>query len=810
MLFPPASSGRGFISNASVIKTERIPAEKKVNSKPTRAELENHIRDLEREKQALARRAGRNEKRYRTIFEYTGNATVLIAEDTTIVLANSNFARLVGCSREEIEGRMSWTTFIVPEDLPRMRKYHDLRRADPDSAPTVYEFRLRTQTGDIRYIHLTVALLPGTRESVASCMDVTESRRAQEALQKSEELYRTIFEHTATANAIIAEDGTVVLVNSNFEKLTGYPRRDVEHKMPWTAFIFEDDLAQMRQRHRRRKSDPLGVPDRYEIRALARSGEVKSFFMSVALIPGTKSTVASLIDISDRRRAEDALCQSEERFRDMARLLPETVYETDVNGRITFINETALTRFGLDRKDFDRGIHFCDILAPEDHDRAKMNFFKVLAGEDLGLSAYTARKKDGATFPALVHSTCIVTDGRPAGNRGFLVDISDKKNMEEQLLRAQKMEAVGTLAGGIAHDFNNLLMGILGNVSLLLDRMEEDHPFYERLKSMEAYVQKGSDLTRQLLGFARGGKYELRATNLGKFVVRSSELFGRTRKEIRIRHSIAEGLAYVDVDRGQMDQVLLNLFVNAWQAMPGGGELSIAVANTVIGRREAEVLGVAPGKYVRLTVSDTGVGMDKEVQARIFEPFFSTRERGRGTGLGLASVYGIVKNHSGAVTVKSEKGDGTSFDIYLPASAKKAEEETPRATTLHRGCEKILVIDDEEMILSVGAQMLRRLGYTVETALGGRSGIRIFQAQGGAFDLVVLDMIMPDLGGSETFAEIARLKPSVKVLLSSGYSLNGQARDLLERGCRGFIQKPFTLAELSGAVRDVLERNGGK
>jgi PAS domain S-box-containing protein len=431
VLFPPASSGRGFISNASVIKTERIPAEKKVNSKPTRAELENHIRDLEREKQALVRRAGRNEKRYRTIFEYTGNATVLIAEDTTIVLANSNFARLVGCSREEIEGKMSWTTFIVPEDLPRMRKYHDLRRADPDSAPTVYEFRLKTQTGEIRHIHLTVALLPGTRESVASCMDVTESRRAQEALQKSEELYRTIFEHTATANAIIAEDGTVVLVNSNFEKLTGYPRRDVEHKMPWTAFIFEDDLAQMRQRHHRRKSDPLGVPDRYEIRALARSGEVKSFFMSVALIPGTKSTVASLIDISDRRRAEDALCQSEERFRDMARLLPETVYETDVNGRITFINEIVPARASASTGRRRPGIVSATFWRRKIDDRAS-NFFKVLAAKTSASAPTRPEKRTGHVSRAgaqHLHSP----DGRPAGIRGFLVDISDKKNMEEQL-----------------------------------------------------------------------------------------------------------------------------------------------------------------------------------------------------------------------------------------------------------------------------------------------------------------------------------------------------------------------------------------
>jgi CheY-like chemotaxis protein len=258
-----------------------------------------------------------------------------------------------------------------------------------------------------------------------------------------------------------------------------------------------------------------------------------------------------------------------------------------------------------------------------------------------------------------------------------------------------------------------------------------------------------------------------------------------------------------------MDQVLLNLFVNAWQAMPGGGELLIAVANAAIGRKEAEALGIAPGKYVRLTVSDTGIGMDEDVQSRIFEPFFSTRERGRGTGLGLASVYGIIKNHSGAVTVKS-KGRRNVFRHL----SSRVGEKSGRGNAAGNDAPPRLREDSGHR--RRGNDFERRGANAPEAGLyggdgpGRRSGIRIFQAQGGAFDLVVLDMIMPDLGGSETFAELARLKPSVKVLLSSGYSLNGQARDLLETGCRGFIQKPITLAELSGAVRDVLERNGGK
>ena len=323
---------------------------------------------------------------------------------------------------------------------------------------------------------------------------------------------------------------------------------------------------------------------------------------------------------------------------------------------------------------------------------------------------------------------------------------------------------------------------------------------------MEEYVQKGSDLTRQLLGFARGGKYEVRTTNLGKFAARSAEMFGRTRKEISIHHTAEKDLWHVDVDRGQMDQVLLNLFVNAWQAMPGGGNLYIAVENTELGAQDVAGFGVTPGRFVKLTVRDTGVGMDESTRSRIFEPFFSTKERGRGTGLGLASVYGIIKNHGGFIGVESEIGVGSTFTIHLPASEEKTEEEDQPESKPDRGRGTVLIIDDEEMIVDVGRQMLEALGYIVLTAGGGREGIDIFQRNAKSVDLVILDMIMPDLSGRETFEALRRRSPAVNVLLSSGYSLDSQAKDMMAEGCKGFIQKPFTMAELSRKIREMIEK----
>lgn len=1037
-----------------------------MNRQPPRVKREEKARDIGRAGRHLTPAADNQEKQYRAIFEYTGNATILIAEDTTILLANSKFAVLTGYSREEMEGKMSWTTFIVPEDLGRMKEYHARRRISQDAAPNIYEFRLRTRGGDVRYILLTVGMIPGTTQSIASCMDITDSKktvealtrneekyrsilesieeayfesdlqgnyifyndafcrilgyapqelsgmnyrnisapenrkrifgiyndifktgvsrnlevdqiirkdgvprdiefsaslirdeagkpvgfrgiardvteklRAQEAirdsekryrllaenltdviwvlnadlhhvyvspsverlrgftpeeamrqslrqvlapesferaadvfkreiaveqtgsghgrawsqnlelemnrkdgttvwtevrinllynddgrltgllgvsrditerkkaeadLKKSEEIYRTFFEHTATANMIVAEDTTILLVNSNFEKVVGYAREDVEHKMSWTRFVVEDDLQKMKTFHFQRRIKTGLAPENYEFRAVVRSGEIRHFYMSVAVIPGTTNSIASFIDITDRQRAEDALRQSEERFREMARLLPETVFEADDTGKLTFVNEIALSRFGFTPEDMEKGVHILDVLAPEEYPRAQENFPKVLEGENLGLREYRVKKKDGTIFPALLKSTRILKDGKAVGIRGFVVDISEKKALEEQLLRAQKMEAIGTLAGGIAHDFNNLLMGILGNVSLMLMQLDQSHPFHERLKSMEDYVQRGSELTRRLLGFARGGKYEVRPTNLAKFVQKSAEMFGRTKKEIHLHHKSVDSLWYVDVDRGQMDQVLLNLFVNAWQAMPGGGDLFVSVENAEVGEEEATAVSVKPGRYVKLTVADTGMGMEEAVMARIFEPFFSTKERGRGTGLGLASVYGIVKNHGGFIRVESEPGAGSSFMIYLPATDKQAQEDTPAETLIHKGKETILIIDDEDMIVDVAAQMLQGLGYKTYTASGGRRGTELFLRHRDEIDLVLLDMIMPDMGGGETFEALLRIQPSVKVLLSSGYSLDSQAKDIMRQGCRGFIQKPFTTADLSRKVREVL------
>jgi signal transduction histidine kinase len=372
--------------------------------------------------------------------------------------------------------------------------------------------------------------------------------------------------------------------------------------------------------------------------------------------------------------------------------------------------------------------------------------------------------------------------------------------------QAQKMEAVGTLAGGIAHDFNNILMGIQGRTSLMLMEMDPGHRHYTPLSGIEEMAKKGSELTKQLLSFARGGKYEVKPTDLNKLVKDQNRMFSRTKKEIALREKHAKNLWVSEVDPVQIEQVLLNIYLNAWQAMPDGGDLFIETDNCTLDENFVRPFQVKPGKYVRISVTDTGMGMDEETRHRVFEPFFTTKETGDGTGLGLASAYGIIKNHGGIINVQSAVGRGTTFDIYLPASDKEVLEEKAPSADVLTGTETILLVDDEGTILDVGNEMLTALGYKVMSAKSGKKALEVYTENKDEIDLVILDMIMPEMSGGEVYDRIKEVNPNAKALLSTGYGIDGQATKILDRGCNGFIQKPFNLKDLSGKIRGVLDK----
>ena len=380
----------------------------------------------------------------------------------------------------------------------------------------------------------------------------------------------------------------------------------------------------------------------------------------------------------------------------------------------------------------------------------------------------------------------------------------EREELQLQLAQAQKMEAIGTLAGGIAHDFNNILAGLLGGLTLLELEAGDQSGSKTDIQEMKALVKRGAALTQQLLGFARRGKYDLKPLDLTRVVAKTSAMYGRARTDITIRLDFAPGLLAVLMDHSQLEQVLMNLFVNAGQAMPEGGQLLLRAENAELADEEGTLLGVSPGLFAKLVVTDTGSGMDARTMGRIFEPFFTTKGPGQGTGLGLASVYGIIKNHAGFIGVESEMGKGTTFTLLLPATERQvAEDKTPTAVIQH-GTGTILVVDDEEQIVKVCARLLQKFGYQVLTAPGGKQAIELVRQYGTKISLVLLDMTMPEMSGRQTYEALQKIMPGMKVLLSSGCSIEGQAQELLDSGCNGFIQKPFDIAVLSAKVRELL------
>ena len=516
---------------------------------------------------------------------------------------------------------------------------------------------------------------------------------------------------------------------------------------------------------------------------------------------------ASLLERSiryalERARSEEALKRSEKRYRLFVENAGDAIFIIQ-DERIAFPNRRArelCEQLGLKPDHFP----FTECVHPADRALVMERHKRRLQGDKVPHNyRFRILDKEGKEWWVEINAIAISWEDK-AATLNFLRDVTLQKRLESQLQQAQRMEAIGALSGGLAHDFNNLLMGIEGTTTLMLMETDPGHPHYELLKNIEQTVKSGASLTRQLLHFAKGGKYEVRPTDPNA-LLKTSEMFGRTKKEIRIKRALSKKIWPVEVDKAEIEQVLINLYVNAWQAMPRGGDLHLKTANVTLEKEYVEPFRVEPGRYVRISVTDTGEGMDEKTRQRIFEPFFTTKEQGKGTGLGLASSYGIVKSHGGFIDVYSESGVGTTFNIYLPASTKRVAKvrEDPKPALSGKGT--LLIVDDERNVLEVTSKMLKKLGFHTLLAASGKAAIEALKTNGDRIDVVILDVILPDLSGSETYERMKEVVPGVSILLSSGYSMNEEIDGLIARGADGFIQKPFSIAHLVGMIREILE-----
>ncbi|MCB2214952.1 hybrid sensor histidine kinase/response regulator [Desulfofustis glycolicus] len=506
----------------------------------------------------------------------------------------------------------------------------------------------------------------------------------------------------------------------------------------------------------------------------------------------------------------DSTRENEQRLQLLIDSLPAFISYIDADQRFILANRRYEKAFNL-RRDEMVGRSLQTIVGETNYLRLVPYIEQVLAGGEAHFELRTVLPDNSEQWWECSYIPVTDRDGAIAGFYTLALDLTEKKKAEEERFRLEeklrevdKFKAIGTLAGGIAHDFNNLLMGIQGLTSLMAVGMTPDDPHQEHVRAIEEHIRSAANLTRQLLGLARGGKYEAKPIDLNELVFDSALMFGRTRKEITIHQDLHPAPLVVEADRNQLDQVLLNIFVNAWQAMPDGGAIYLKTSVTELDESVCAAHDIEPGFCVKLSITDTGCGMDETTRQQVFDPFFTTKDKQRGTGLGLASVYGIIKNHGGLVTVYSEVGHGTTFTIYLPLSDKTVQAEPPLTEEVQQGSGTILLVDDEEMILDVGQAMLTALGYQAVIANGGERALDVLADRSYHFDLAIVDLIMPGLDGGKVFDGIRAIQPDLPVILCSGYSMNGQATAIMARGCNGFIQKPFNIKELSRILQQVL------
>ena len=773
------------------------------------------ISERKRTEQALKN----NQNFLNRIIDQSPFATWISDEKGTMIKCNAALKEFLNITDEQLIGKYNvFEDEIAIEQglIPKIRTvFEDGKTANFSVEWDANELGYK----DAKKVHIEGTMFPihddkGDLTNVVNhWIDITERKQAEAALRESEERYRLLVENQTDMIVKFDTDGHLTFVSQSYCKAFGKSEDELLGKK-FIPLIHEEDREAVVKALDKVHRPPYIA--HVEQRAMTKDGWRWQAWLNTAVLNEkneVEATVAVGRDINNQKQAEKTLVESEKKHREMIANISDVIGILDIDGTIKYKSPNIKKWFGWRPEDLV-GTDGWETVHPDDLDRVQTEFFTLLKKENSTITVeYRYKCEDGSYKMIGLTAVNLVKDSIVSGILMNYHDITERKRAEEekkklqtQLQQAQKIEAIGTLAGGIAHDFNNLLMAIQGRTSIMLMKKDSSHPDIRHLKGIEDNVESAADLTRQLLGFARGGKYEVKPTDLNEVVKKQNRMFGRTKKEITIREKYEENLWSVEVDRGQIEQVLLNLYVNAWQAMPGGGDLYLETKNVTLDETDVKPFAVEPGGYVKISVTDTGVGMDKATREKIFEPFFTTKEMGRGTGLGLASAYGIIKNHGGFINVYSEKGHGTTFNIYLPASEKEViEEKDPTGDTL-TGSETVLFVDDEDMIIEIAEELFEQLGYKVLIARSGKEAIETYEKNKEQIDIVLLDMIMPDMSGSDTYDSLKEINPDIKVLLSSGYSINGQATEIMDRGCNGFIQKPFKMKELSQKLREVLDK----
>lgn len=701
-------------------------------------------------------------------------------------------------------GKGEWLVAEVNVDISdRKRTEEALRKAHEE-----LEVRVRERTAEL------------AQANKAMEAEIIQHKQTEAKLRKSEERYRNILESIQEGYFENDLAGNLTFVNDALCRNLGYSGEELIG-MNYRQYTDEKTAMELFRNYNRlyRTGEPIKL---LEIERIGKDGKKSFAEISTSLIRDSEGKPIGFRgisrDITERKQAEEALQGSEERYRNIIESIQDGYFETDLAGNFSFVNDVICRHLGYTKEELI-GMNYRQY-ADEENSKKLFQLFNELyrTGQPTKPFAVEYIKKNGSKLTAEISVSLIRdSEGKPNGFRGISRDITERRraeeerlSLQEQLRQSQKMEAIGQLAGGVAHDFNNLLTVIKGYSQLSLINLKENDPLRGNIQEIEKATQRATDLTRQLLAFSRRQILDLKVLDLNVLLKDLDKMLRRIiGEDIELVTLLSGDLGKVKIDPSQIEHVIFNLAVNARDAMPSGGKLIIETANVELDEKYAHAhASVIPGRYVRLSVSDTGVGMTQEVKEKVFEPFFTTKEKGKGTGLGLSMVYGIVRQSSGDIWVYSEPGQGTTFKIYLPRTEEEADRPQKREDTdsFPGGSETVLLVEDDELVRDLANRLLKQLGYRVLEATNGEEALTVAKEHDGeTIHLLLADIVMPQMGGKALADRLKIPRPNVKVLYTSGYADNAIVHHgVLDPGTH-FLQKPFSLKMLSHKVREVLD-----
>lgn len=734
---------------------------------------------------------------------------IFIQKGPKIWLANRPLHEMLGYTPYELIGKDHW--IIYAPEYQSLTRERAQRRMRGEDVPSRYNVKLQRKDGSWIYgeINAKRVVVEGEIGVLVWIKDIHQQVLTLRALEESEQKFKSAFEHAAIGIAITDLKGNILDCNEFFAHYLSY-KKDELKGVYVKGITYDEDWLTDSEVHRSLISG-LVQNVVIEKRFLTKNKTIVWGRVSSSLVRDTNNVplyiVSHIQDITREKRAIDSLKEKEAFISAILNALPEPVIVYQEGMLPVYTNPAFHTVFGWAREEFlkDPTIYLPagqDVLTDKD----VIDHLVIQMGSYLET---TRKTKDGRILDVMITAAYMSQDPF----KGYLIvikDVTRANEIRQRIESLQRLESLGFLAGGIAHDFNNLLTGIIGRTSIMKTFGGLAPEFKTYIQEIERCAMEASNLTKQLLTYAKGEQLELTELNINELIEDVIQLFSRTKKDITIVKLLDPKVNLVKADRTQIRQVILNLFLNAADAMEAGGQVFVESENVILDKRYLEPYKLEPGPYVKIAITDTGTGMTEEVKRRIFEPFFSTKELGRGTGMGLAMVYSIIKSHKGIINCYSELGKGTTFTIYLPSTGGNldlAVSQAPEFEEVLRGEGTILVVDDEQFVLDIARDLLEHLGYEVVCTNSGKESVEIFREMHSKFDLVILDVIMPEMSGKEVFIKIRQINPKQKVLFASGYSLNGLMQDFLRQEDIGFIQKPFNLNELSKKVKEMLNRD---